>query len=128
MPEVPFADHGSLPAVALHLTGEVPQCVVEWSFERGHAVDVVVGAGQDGSPARRTDRIGAERCVKAHAFGRDAIQVRRVVDTAAIRRDCMGSMVITHDEDQVWLGLRFHRHKHIVPRSIRFSRCRVMLK
>jgi len=100
--QMPLANHGGLPAVVLELLGKRPQAVVEGSGERGHTVDVVVRARQDGGATWGTDRVGAERRIQTDALGSNAVQVGCLVDAAAIRRDRVSGVIVAHDEDNVW--------------------------
>lgn len=58
--QVPFAKDRSLIADFLQQFGEGLQAIVEMVSERCYAVDVIVGAGEDGGTAGRTDAVGAE--------------------------------------------------------------------
>ena len=75
MAEVPLAEQRRLVAGGLQRLRKRPQRVVQQGVERGHAVHVVVRAGEDGGTARRADRVGAEHGVEAHPPVGDAIDV-----------------------------------------------------
>ena len=126
MTKMPFADHGCLPAMTLKLTRKVPQRVVEWCVQSRHAIDVVVGAGQDRSAARSTNRIGAKGCVETHALVGDPVNVGRLVNAAAVCRDGVSGMVIAHDEHEIRRCCRNHGHHHSLPQSAIFALCPTM--
>ena len=127
MTKMPFANHGRLPAMTLKLTRKIPQSVVERRVQGRHTVDVVVGAGQDGCPAGSANRVGAERCVETHALVGDAVKVRRLVYTAAVCRDSVRGVVITHDEHEIRWCCRNGSHHHSLPQSGTFERCPTMV-
>ena len=102
--EVPLADHGGLVAGALEFLGDVIALGVERLFEGVDAVLVAVLAGEDGGAAGRADRVGAEAVGEAHAAVGDAVDVRRLVDAAAVGGDGVGGVVVGHDEEDVGLG------------------------
>ena len=62
---------------------------------------MIVCAGQDSCPARCTDRVGAEGRVHANTLGRNPIDIRRVINAAAIGRDGMRRMIVAHDKNDV---------------------------
>ena len=109
LPEVPLADVRGLVAGGLQQLGEGLQAVVHHRGQRGHAVHVVVGAGQDRGPARGADRVGAEAVVEAHATGGDAVELGCAIDAAAVAAHRVRRMVVAHDEQNV--GRAAHGHE-----------------
>lgn len=101
LPQVPFAKDRSLIANFLQQFGEGLQAIVEMGVERRYAIDVIVGAGEDGGTAGRTDTVGAETVVKTHPAIGDTIQIGRLIDAAAVTTHGMGGMVVRHDKDDV---------------------------
>ena len=99
--QVPLADDGGLVAGRAQVLGDVGQAVVDAVVQRHDAVDVVVGAGQDGRAAGRADRVADVAVVQAHALGRDAVDVRRAVDAVAVAADRARGVVVGHDEQDV---------------------------
>src|SRR5205823_861921 len=61
--------------------------------------------GQNGGPAGRADRVGDEALREAHAFLREAVEVRRLVDLAAVSADGVGGVVVGHDVEDVRPGI-----------------------
>ena len=102
--EVPLADHGGLVARALEFLGDVIALGVERLFEGVDAVLVAVLAGEDRGAAGRADGVGAEAVGEAHAAVGDAVDVRRLIDAAAVGRDGMGGVIVGHDEENVGRG------------------------
>ena len=80
------------------------QAVVHGRGQCGDPVDVVPCAGEDGGAAGRTDRVGAEAVVEAHATLRDAVEIGRPVDAAAIATHGVRCVVVGHDEEDVGLA------------------------
>ena len=62
---------------------------------------MAVLAGQDAGPAGRADRVDAEAGVQPHALAGDAVEIRRLVDPAAVGADGVCRMVVGHDEQDV---------------------------
>ena len=110
--EVPLADHGGLVAGALQFLGDVIALRVERLVEGVDAVLVAVLAGEDRGAAGRADGVGAEAVGEAHAAVGDAVDVRRLVDAAAVGGDGVGGVIVGHDEEDVgraalpWRGRR----------------------
>ena len=107
LPQVPLADVRGLVAGGLQQLRKGLQAVVHHGGQRGDAVQVVVGAGQDRGPARRADRVGAEAVVEPHAAGGDAVEVGRAVDAAAVAAHGMRRVVVAHDEQNVGRAAHF---------------------
>jgi hypothetical protein len=66
-------------------------------------IDMVVGPRQNGCSGGCTDSIRTEAVVKAHALVGDPIEIRRPIDPTAVATHGMGSVVVGHDEQNVWL-------------------------
>ena len=101
---MPFADDGGLVANALQELGEVELAIVVARVQGGHAVDVIVRAGEDGRAGGAANGIGAKTVVKAHAALGDAVEVGRGVDAAAIATHGVGRVVVGHNEEDVGAG------------------------
>ena len=99
--QVPLAEDGRLVAAGLQVFGEGGQAVVHRRSEGGYAVDVVVGAGEHAGAAGGADGVGAEGILEAQAAMGQAIQLRRLVDAAAIGGEGVGRVVIGKDEEEV---------------------------
>ena len=84
----------------LQVLGEGRLRAVE-AVEHRHAVLVAVLAREDAGPAGRADRVDAEAGIQAHALLGDAVEVRRLVDPAAIGADGVRRMVVGHDVENV---------------------------
>ena len=69
--------------------------------EHRHPVHVGILAGEDGGAARGADGIHRETPVQTKALATDAIQIRGLVDDAAVRTDGVGGVVVRHDEQDV---------------------------
>ncbi len=105
--EVPFADHGGLVSGAAGVPWR-RDCA--WGRAVLPGVDAVlmaVLAGENGGAAGRADGIGAEAIGEAHAAVGDAVDVRRLVDAAAVGGDGVGGMIVGHDVDDVGRGPAF---------------------
>ncbi len=101
--QVPLADHGGLIAGALQFLGDVVALGIERFVQRVDAVLVAVLAGEDRGAAGRADGVGAEAIGEAHAAVGDAVDVRRLVDAAAVGGDGVGGVIVRHDvEDVGW--------------------------
>ena len=98
--QVPLADHARMVARRLQVLGDGRLRAVE-AVEHRHAVLVAVLAGQDAGPAGRADRVDAEAGVETHALLGEAVEVRRLVDPAAIGADGVCRMVVGHDIEDV---------------------------
>ncbi len=73
---------------------------------------MAVLAGQDYAAAGRANAIGAKTVVEPHAFLGDAVQVRSLIDAAAVGADGVRRMVVRHDVEYVWpltRGAESHR-------------------
>ena len=99
--QVPFADHGGLVAGALQFLGDVIALGVERIFEGVDAVLVAVLAGENRGAAGRADGIGAEAVGEANAAVGDAVDVRRLIDAAAVGGDGVGGVIVRHDVENV---------------------------
>ena len=99
--EMPLAEDGGGIAVGSEQLRVGGEAGVQRGFQSGDAVDVVVGAAEDGCSAGRADGVGAIAMVESHAFVGDAIQVGSLVDAAAVGAYGMSSVVIRHDEHEV---------------------------
>jgi len=78
--QMPLTDHGCLVSRIAQQPREGDQGVVHVGIERRHPIHMVVGAGENRCPRRRTDRIGAKSSVESHTTICDAVDVRRGVD------------------------------------------------
>ena len=124
--EMPFADDRRLVAGRLQQLRERDLPSVEVVAERLNAVDMIVRPGQDRRAARRADRIRAKAIVEAHAFVREPVQMRRLVDAAAVGADRMRRVVVGHDEQDVrsLMGCRWTSRCHLLPVEFEIISCR----
>ena len=97
---MPFADHACVITRPLQRLRHRPLTAIK-AIERWHAIDVTVFAGEDGSATRCADGIHRETMVETDAFLREPINVRCLVDLAAIRADRMRRVIVRHDENDV---------------------------
>src|SRR5262249_23134844 len=98
--EVPFADHAGVIAGGLEVLGERRLAAVE-AVEDGDAVHVGIFAGEDGRPAGGADGIGDQATVEAHPLPGDAVDLRCLVDFAAVGADGVGGVIVGHDVQDV---------------------------
>ena len=103
--EVPLAEDRRLVARLPQQLRVGGQAVVHVRRQGGDAVDVVVGAGEDGGPAGGADAVGAEAVVEAHALVGDAVEVGGAVDAAPVAAHGVGGVVVGHDEEDVGTGI-----------------------
>ena len=110
-PQMPLAHHPRVVSRLLQQFRERLLRAVE-PVEPTAPVLVAVLARGDCRAAGRTDRVRAEAVVQPHALGRQAIDVRRLVDPAAVAADGRRGVVVGHDEQDVRpfgrRGLRGH--------------------
>ena len=131
--QVPLADDGRLVAGRLEQFGERRLAAVEDVLLVGvEAVDVAVGAGEDGRPGRAAEGVGGQAAVEPHAAGGDAVDVRRPVDDRPVGPDGLVAVVVAEDEQDVrpgrggrwqrgrqrgrW-GSAGNRHRHQAPKG-----------
>src|ERR1035437_5616408 len=105
--QVPLADHRRLVTCALEFLGDVIALGVERVVQRVDAVLVAVLPGKNRGAAGRADGIGAEAVGEANARARDAVDIGRLVDAAAIGGDGVGGVIVRHDVENVGLGTAF---------------------
>ena len=117
--QVPLAEDAGLPALSLQRLDEGRQAVVHGRGQCGDPVDVVPCAGEDGGAAGRANRVGTEAVVEAHATLRDAVEVGRPVDAAAIATHGVRRVVVGHDEEEV--GLADHTCSRLLRPGDQFS-------
>ena len=91
--QMPFTDHASVITRRLQCLCHRPLTAIK-TIERRNTVDVAVFPGEDRSAARRADGIDRETIFEAHAFLGETINVRCLVDLAAIRADRVRRMIV----------------------------------
>ena len=77
---------------------------------------MAVCSGQDGSAGGRADAVVDITVVEAHAFFGQAVKVWSVVYASTVAGERFGGVVVGHDEDDVWAGIRrchFGRHSNL---------------
>ena len=99
--QVPFADQRCLVAAGAQMLGDIGSAVVDRSRQRGDIVDVIIGTGEDCRTARRADRVGDIAMVQPHAFDGNPVEIGRRVDACPVATDCLGCVVIGHDEEDI---------------------------
>src|ERR1051326_5268786 len=65
-------------------------------------------ASQNGSPAGRANRVDPKTIQKSHPFFGNPIQVGCLIDFASVTTQCMGGVIIRHDEKDIgtrWLNM-----------------------
>lgn len=62
---------------------------------------MAVFSSQQHRPARRANGIRAKTPVEAHTLVGDAIEIRRVIDAAAVAAQRLERVVVGHDEEDV---------------------------
>ena len=82
---------------------QMRQPVIKMRIQRGNLIHMIIGPCQNGGAAGRANRIGYIAMIKPHAFICQPIQIRRMIDTAAITADGFGSMIICHDKQDIRL-------------------------
>jgi len=102
--QMPLAENRRLITMLLQQFGIRLQSIIYVRRQRGHAVDVIIGARQNRSAAGRTDGIGAKTIIKSHAALRDAVDIRSLINAAAISADSVRSVIVRHDEENVRLA------------------------
>lgn len=98
---MPLPNHGRLISSGLQMLRNIGHVLVDLAIQRHHAIDMVMRAGQNGSTRRCAYRVGHIAVIEQHSFLGDAIEVRRVVDSVAVRGYGFGGVVIGHDEQDV---------------------------
>ena len=98
--QVPLADEACLVAGALQQLGDVLTRRIEAIGQRLDACNMTVLPRHDDAAARRANRVRAEAVVEAHARFRDAVDVRRLIDAAAIRADGVRVVIVRHDVEK----------------------------
>jgi hypothetical protein len=98
--QMPFADHARVITGRLQRLGHGPLAAVE-GIENSDAVDVRIFAGENARAARGANGIHGEAIVKTQAFVREAVEMRRLVDLAAVSADGVGRVIVRHDEENV---------------------------
>src|SRR5690242_3962400 len=84
--QMPLADHAGVITGGLQHFGNGRLAAVE-TIEDSDAVDMAVFSGENRRAARGADGIDDETILEAHAFVGDAVDVRRLVDLAAVSAD-----------------------------------------
>ena len=74
---------------------------VEGDAVAKEAVEVTVFAGEDDRAARAADGVAHVAALKEHAFARQTIHVRRLVDLRAVRADSMCGVIVCENKDNV---------------------------
>ena len=108
--KVPLPKDGGLVSTLAQQARERGHAVVQVRGKCGHLVDVIVGASQDRGPAWRANPVRAEAIIQPHAFIRNPVQVGRRIDPATVATHGMGSMIVGHDEHDIWAGRGAIRH------------------
>src|SRR5262245_46054710 len=99
---MPFADDRSLVAGRAEQLGKRDLAAVEFTARVVvEAVLVAVLAGEDTGPAWTTQRVGHVAAIEPHSFRRDPIDIRRLIELAAISAHSLVAVIITHDEQDV---------------------------
>ena len=80
--------------------------------ERHNTIYMVVCACQDSGATGGAYRIGHIAMIEQHAAISQTVQIGCMIDTSAVGADGLGSMVISHDEDDI--GLYFRHVCHLV--------------
>ena len=101
--EVPLADHAGVIAGGVQIRRQRRPLRVN-RVEYRHAVDVTVLAGENARAARRADGVDAETIFEPHPGVGDAVEVRRLVDEAAVATHGMRRVVVGHDVEDVRPG------------------------
>ena len=99
--EVPLAEQGGAVPGSLHQGGEGGLGRVEARGQRHHPVAVTVRPGEDCGPGGGAERVGAVGLVEPDALGGDPVQLRSLVDPAAVGAHRVRGMVVG-----VWLAAR----------------------
>ncbi len=81
---------------------DIRHSIVEMRRQGGDPVHVIVCAGEYGRTTRGADRVRDVAVIKADAFVRYAVEVRRRIDSAAIAPHGLACVIISHDEQDVW--------------------------
>ena len=74
-------------------------------IQRHNAIDVVISTTKNSSSARSADTVGHITVIKQHALLGKTVDVGRVVDSSSVTADGLRSMVISHNEDDVWTAI-----------------------
>ena len=98
---VPFAEQCRLVALFFKQAGKdhllsVPGCTVV-----SNAVEVAVFAGQNARPTRLTDRVRAETIREYRTLFGDTVDIRSLIDSAAVRTDGIIRVVVAEYEKDV---------------------------
>ena len=99
--QMPFPDNRSLIALLPQALGDVVALRVDLVVEGVNAVLMAVLPGQDCRTARGADGVRAEAIRESHSLFREPVDIRCLVDAAAVRRNCVGGMIVGHDEDDI---------------------------
>ena len=98
---MPFAKHHRVVACGLEQFGRCLLRSVE-DIENWCAVEVGVFSREHRRPAWGANRIANKCIVEAHAVAPELVEVRRGVDLGSVRRNRVRSVIIRHDEEDVW--------------------------
>src|SRR6185369_6840275 len=98
--QMPFADHAGVITGALQFPGDIPLTAVELIEDRD-AIAVGVFSGENARAAWGADGVDGKTAVEAHAVPGQSVEVRRLVDFAAVGADGVRGVVVGHDEDNV---------------------------
>ena len=102
--EVQLAGDGGVIAVVLEDAGQEDLAVMGRDLVAGNAVDVRVAPAKGRRPRRRADRRHRVGGGEAHAFARDAVEVRRGDHRVAGAVHRIGSVFIGHQPENVRTG------------------------
>ena len=82
--------------------------IVRQCAQRRTAVNVAVCPSENRGPAGCADRICAKTVAEAHAALSNPVEIRRLVYSAAVATHGMRSVIVRHDEQDLW-SLLWHQ-------------------
>ena len=99
--EMPFADDRRFVTVLTHQCLQGLLITVENMQVVAQTVGMTEFPGQHRRSTRRTDRVADERAIEAHAFAREAIDVRGLDEFRSVSADRLVSVIVGHDDNDI---------------------------
>ena len=113
--EMPFSNDGRLVSRLTHENGKGLSAGWNVPGQIEYSIVVWVLTGNDTGPARRADRIRAERVVKGHSLSRKGVNRRgriEILEHRGVGPYRLGGVIVRHDEEDVGPLISCPAHKN----------------
>ena len=99
--QVPFANYGSLIAMTFKVLGYIWQSIVNAISQGPYTIDVIECASQNCCAARRAYGVTHIAMIQPHSLSSQPINAGGLIDPMSVTADGFGSMIISHDEQNI---------------------------